>query len=95
MYTAPATAAPTIGATQKSHSCESAQPPTKIAGPVLRAGFTDVLVTGMLTRWISVSARPIGMPGEAGRRALVRRAEDHDQEHEGHHDLADERRRSE
>ena len=28
----------------------SAQPPTKIAGPVLRAGFTDVLVTGMLMR---------------------------------------------
>ena len=61
-------------------------------GPVLRAGFTEVFVTGMLTRWISVSARPIGMPREAGRRALVRRAEDHDQEHEGHHDLADERR---
>jgi len=28
----------------------SAQPPTKIAGPVLRAGFTEVLVTGMLIR---------------------------------------------
>ena len=41
-------AAPTIGATQKSQSCSIAQPPTKSAGPVLRAGFTDVLVTGML-----------------------------------------------
>jgi hypothetical protein len=26
---------------------------------VLRAGFTDVLVTGMLTRWIITSANPI------------------------------------
>src|SRR5258707_9081895 len=38
----PATSEPTIGAIQKSHSCASAQPPTKSAGPVLRAGFTDV-----------------------------------------------------
>jgi hypothetical protein len=36
-----------------------AQPPTNNAGPVLRAGFTDVLVTGMLTRWIITSARPM------------------------------------
>ena len=34
-------------------------PPTSKAGPVLRAGFTEVLVTGMLTRWIRVSARPM------------------------------------
>jgi hypothetical protein len=27
--------------------------------PVLRAGLTDVLVTGMLIRWIITSARPI------------------------------------
>ena len=33
--------------------------PTNTATPVLRAGFTDVLVTGMLIRWISVSPRPI------------------------------------
>jgi len=26
---------------------------------VLRAGFTEVLVTGMLTRWINVSANPM------------------------------------
>jgi hypothetical protein len=31
---------------------------------VLRAGFTDVFVTGMLIRWISVRARPIGMPAK-------------------------------
>jgi hypothetical protein len=34
----------------------------KSAGPVLRAGFTDVLVTGILIRWIRVSARPMARP---------------------------------
>ena len=58
-------AAPTIGATQNSHSCSSAQPPTNSAGPVLRAGFTEVLVTGMLTRWMSVSAEADGERREA------------------------------
>ncbi len=43
-------AAPAIGASQNSHSCAKAQPPTKIAGPVLRAGFTEVFVTGILIR---------------------------------------------
>jgi hypothetical protein len=38
------------GATQNSQSCDCAQPPAKRAGPVLRAGFTDVFVTGMLIR---------------------------------------------
>jgi hypothetical protein len=46
----PASTAPAIGATQNTHSCCIAQPPTSNAGPVLRAGFTDVLVTGMLMR---------------------------------------------
>ena len=59
---------------------------------MLRAGFTDVFVTGMLIRWISVSARPIARPAKPGRRALVRGAEDDDQEHEGHHDFGDRRR---
>ena len=36
-----------IGATQNSHSCCSAHPPTKIAGAVLRAGLTDRFVTGI------------------------------------------------
>ena len=31
----------------------------RIAGPVERAGFTEVLVTGMLTRWIRVRERPM------------------------------------
>src|SRR5690242_9309595 len=49
-YPTPAIAAPASGATQNSHNCASAQPPTNNAGPVERAGFTDVLVTGMLIR---------------------------------------------
>ena len=43
-------AAPSSGATQNSQSCWSAQPPTNNAVAVLRAGLTDVLVTGMLIR---------------------------------------------
>lgn len=39
-----------IGITQNSHSWSSAQPPWKIATAVLRAGLTEVLVTGMLIR---------------------------------------------
>src|SRR6185437_5353160 len=57
----PPKAPPINGATQNNQSCASAQPPTKSAGPVLRAGFTDVLVTGMLIKWINVSTRPIGI----------------------------------
>ena len=36
-----------MGATQKSRSWASAQPPTYTATPVLRAGLTEVLVTGI------------------------------------------------
>ena len=50
---------PAIGATQNSQSWLSAQPPTNSAGPVLRAGFTEVFVTGMETRWISVRPSPM------------------------------------
>jgi hypothetical protein len=39
--TAAYTAPPMIGASQNNHSWATAHPPTKIAGPVLRAGFTD------------------------------------------------------
>ena len=41
-----------------------AQPPAKIACEVLRAGFTEVLVTGILIRWIKVNARPIAKPAK-------------------------------
>ena len=43
-------APPSSGATQNSQSWAIAQPPTNSAGPVLRAGLTDVLVTGIETR---------------------------------------------
>src|SRR5690606_37284972 len=58
-YSAPAMSAPTIGATQNSHSWPGAPPPLKNATAVDRAGFTDVLVMGMEMRWISVSVRPM------------------------------------
>ena len=38
-----------MGITQDIQSCDNAHPPTNTAGPVLRAGFTDVVVTGILT----------------------------------------------
>src|ERR1700685_3502021 len=50
-----------IGAAQNSHNCPTAPPPTKIAGPVLRAGLTEVFVTGMEIRWISVRHIPMAM----------------------------------
>jgi hypothetical protein len=50
LYIPPPKAPPINGATQNIHNCCNAAPPAKIAGPVLRAGFTDVFVTGMLTR---------------------------------------------
>ena len=34
------------------------------AGPRLLAGFTEVPVTGMLTRWISTRLNPIVMPAK-------------------------------
>ncbi len=65
-------AAPAMGASQKSHSCASAQPPTNTAGPVERAGLTERLVTGMPMRWMSVRPSPIGMGAKpAGARLSV------------------------
>src|SRR5688500_15502077 len=58
LHTAAASAAPMRGATIKTHSWLNAHPPTKTAGAMLRAGLTEVLVTGMPTRWISVSTSP-------------------------------------
>src|SRR5688572_14406202 len=57
--TTPAMAAPISGATQNNQSCSRAHVPWKIATPSERAGLTDVLVTGIEIRWISVSASPI------------------------------------
>ena len=57
----PPRTAPMIGATQKSQSCAVAQFPTNNATPVLRAGFTDVFVTGILIKWINVKPKPIAI----------------------------------
>lgn len=54
--------APITGAIMKSQSCERASPPTKIAGPKLLAGFTEVPVIGILTKWIRTSEKPIEIP---------------------------------
>ena len=81
--------APRMGASQNSHNCPRAQPPTKRAGPVLRAGLTDRLVTGMPIRWISVRPRPMAMGAKPLRRPLVGGAQDDHQEHEGQDHLGD------
>ena len=81
-----------MGATQKSQSCDIAQSPTNRATPVLRAGFTEVLVTGMLIRWISVRPRPMAIGAKPCGRALVGGAEDDEQEHHGHDHFGDQRR---
>lgn len=53
--------APTIGAAQNIHSCSSGHDTlAKIACEVDRAGLTDVFVTGMEIRWISVRAQANG-----------------------------------
>ena len=58
-YENPAMSAPSTGARMKSQSCSIAAEPAKRAGPMERAGFTDVFVTGIDTRWMRVSASPI------------------------------------
>ena len=46
--------------------------PARSAGPVLRAGLTEVLVTGIEIRWIRVSPRPMAMGASpAGARLSV------------------------
>src|SRR6516164_5587956 len=60
----PAITAPMIGASQNSQSWAIYSPPANSAGPVLRAGLTEVFVTGIDTRWIKVKASPIGIPAK-------------------------------
>ena len=85
----PPSAPPTSGASQNSHSWPSAQPPANSAGPVLRAGLTEVLVTGIQIRWISVSARPIAIGAKPAGARRSRRAHDDEQEHHRQHDLGE------
>ena len=55
-------AAPIKGATMKSHNCVNAIPPPTKAGPILRAGFTEVPVIGIHTMWIKTKVSPIASP---------------------------------
>src|SRR5690606_32123432 len=62
LYKRPAMMAPKIGAIQNNHNCPKAQSPTNSAWLVLRAGLTEVFVTGILIRRIKVSENPIAIP---------------------------------
>jgi hypothetical protein len=52
---------PISGASQNIQSWATAHPPSISAGPVLRAGFTAQLVTGIPTKWIKVRPNPIAI----------------------------------
>ena len=62
LKTSAAMAAPTNGARMNTQTCESAAPPSKIAGARLLAGLTDVPVRGIPIICTNVSVRPITMP---------------------------------
>lgn len=62
VQTRDAIAAPRNGATINNHSWESAAPPSKIAGPILLAGFTEVPVIGIQTIWTNTRDKPIASP---------------------------------
>ena len=53
---------PVRGATIKSQSWEIALPPSKSAGPMLRAGFTDVPVMGIHMICTRTSVNPMTRP---------------------------------
>lgn len=55
-------AAPSRGATINSHSCERAVPPAKTAGPILRAGLTEVPVIGIQTMCTRIKVNPMARP---------------------------------
>jgi hypothetical protein len=63
----PAAPAPIGGAIMKSQSCSSAcgfeATPTS-AGPIERAGLTEVPVMLMPTRWIATSVSPMARPAK-------------------------------
>ena len=79
--------APMMGATMKSQSWSIAQPPTKIAWLMLRAGFTEVFVTGNADEMNQHQHEADGQAGEADRGFHVGRAENGEDEEEGQHDF--------
>ena len=76
-----------MGNAMNNHNWDIAQSPTNKAWLMLRAGLTDVLVTGILTRWMSVSARPMAIPAKPLGGLLISGSENNDQEHERHNKL--------
>jgi hypothetical protein len=58
--------APTRGASRNTQSCDSTEPPATIAGPKLRAGFTEAPSNEMPTRFATASAVPMPGPATAG-----------------------------
>ena len=59
-------AAPAKGATINNHNCVNAFPPSKRAGPMLRAGFTEVPVIGIQTICTNTNVSPIAKPHITG-----------------------------
>lgn len=57
-----ASAPPTSGATMNTQRSANAWPPAKRAGPMERAGFTEVPVKLMQTRWMRIKDKPIAKP---------------------------------
>ena len=49
-----------------SHSWTIASLPAKRAGPIERAGFTEVPVSGIVAKWIIASDRPMASGARAG-----------------------------
>ena len=49
-----------------SHSWAMASTPAKRAGPIERAGFTEVPVSGIVAKWIIASDRPMAKGARAG-----------------------------
>lgn len=75
------------GREPESHSCARWSPPAKIACEVDRAGFTDVLVTGIEIRWMRARASSIATGAEPDGAGPGSAHDDHP-EHGGEHDLA-------
>ena len=75
-----------------AHSWARASVPEKIAVPKLRAGFTDVLSTGIVARWIIAEREAGGEAAEADRVALRRRRQHDEDQQGGEHDLDDDHR---
>ncbi len=77
-----------IGATQNSHSCPSAQPPTNTADARAARRIHRGVRHRDADQVDQGQAQADGDRREALRRALVGGAQDDEQEHHGHDDLA-------